>query len=301
MPNGRQSAQPRATYWGCILYEDNEEQMLFKRYIEEHANTIEYWMIRHEPDVIWKCQCGNECHGRFCPMCGRQIPEENKPKKQEIKKQQTWKCECGHTNPEGYKFCEMCGEKKQEQQEQPQGETKQEEQEQQEEKTSSTKYHWHVMIKMKAQTARNGFIKWTGGVISYAKPIDSPEGNILYFMHETPASQSKKQYPAENIKTNNRKLVDKATLGRLHIYQHLYLLSEMVTGEGMTLNEVVKEVSQRAYEQENGAESLAETMLRYQNLVIAMAQETRAAKYRKEVKTNDSNGIQSNDKEVDNR
>lgn len=303
MPKGRQSAQPRATYWGCILYPDNQQQEEFRQYILSHKETIDFWMIEHEPDITWKCQCGKECHSKYCPKCGKQMPEEAKPKKKEVKQPQLWKCGCGCVNAEENVYCEDCGEPKPQVEEAEEAETTKDEeqkQEEAEEAKSNKKYHYHVMIKMKAQTARNGFIKWTGGVITYAKPIDNPEGNILYFMHETPASQDKKQYPSDKIVTNNRKMVDKATLGRLQIYQHLYTLSEMVTGERMTLNELVKEISQRAYEQENGAESLAETMLRYQNLVIAMSQETRAVKNRKEEIKNDSNRIKGNDEEVGN-
>ena len=50
----------------------------------------------------------------------------------------------------------------------------------------------------------------------------------------------------------------------------------MVTDEKMTLNDIVKEIAYKAHEQEKGAESLAETLLRYQNLVIAMVQEQRS-------------------------
>lgn len=279
MPKGNQSLQPRATYWGCILYPDDQQHEEFRQYILTHRETIDFWMIRHDPDVTWTCQCGNTCHSNHCPKCGAPIPEESKPKKKETPKQpQMWRCQCGCVNIDENAFCEDCGEKKPEKtEEQTKPEkTEEQKQEEQEEIRSNKKVHYHVMIKMKAQTARNGFIKWTGGVISYAKPIDNPEGNILYFMHETPASKDKKQYPAEDIITNNRKLVDKATLGRLQIYQHLYKLSAMVTDEKMTLNEIVKEIAYHAYEQEKGAESLAETLLRYQNLVIAMAQEQRS-------------------------
>lgn len=297
MPKGNQSAQPRATYWGCILYPDNPEHEAFRKYIIEHDKTIEYWMIKHDPDLTWTCQCGNECHSQFCPKCGKPIPEEAKPKKKEKPKMpQVWRCECGCVNAEEYAYCEDCGKKKPEEQEQQITEQQKEEQRQEEaeETKANKKYHYHVMIKMKGQTARNGFVKWTGGVVTYAKPIDSPEGSILYFLHETPASREKKQYPAENIITNNRKMVDKATLGRLLIYQHLYTLSQMVTEEKMTLNDIVKEIAYRAHEQEKGAESLAETMLRYQNLVIAMAQENRSTYNKKGENKNDNQRICGN-------
>lgn len=297
MPKGKQSLQPRATYWGCILYPDDQQHEEFRQYILTHRETIDFWMIRHEPDVTWTCKCGNTCHSNHCPKCGAPNPEEAKPKKKETPKiSQIWRCECGCANIEDNAFCEDCGKKKPEQTEEQKTpeQTEEQKQEEAEEKHANKKVHFHVMIKMKSQTARNGFIKWTGGVISYAKPIENPEGNILYFLHETPASKDKKQYPAEDIITNNQKLVDKATLGRLQIYQHLYTLSQMVTDEKMTLNEIVKEIAYKAHEQEKGAESLAETMLRYQNLVIAMAQENRSTYNKKGENKNDYQRICSN-------
>ncbi len=47
----------------------------------------------------WKCECGAESTGKFCPECG-------KPKPEAI----GWKCACGEINKG--KFCQNCGAKK---------------------------------------------------------------------------------------------------------------------------------------------------------------------------------------------
>lgn len=47
----------------------------------------------------WKCSCGTEVNGNFCPECGAKRPSER-----------GWKCSCGQTNLG--KFCTNCGEKK---------------------------------------------------------------------------------------------------------------------------------------------------------------------------------------------
>ncbi len=50
----------------------------------------------------WKCSCGSENFGKFCPECGNKRPE-----KQQL---QSWKCSCGTEN--SGKFCRNCGSKK---------------------------------------------------------------------------------------------------------------------------------------------------------------------------------------------
>ncbi len=47
----------------------------------------------------WKCTCGANVSGKFCPECGSKKPEEN-----------GWKCSCGKVNTG--KFCSECGGKK---------------------------------------------------------------------------------------------------------------------------------------------------------------------------------------------
>ena len=44
----------------------------------------------------WKCACGAENTGKFCPSCGAKKPENT-----------TWKCACGAENTG--KFCPNCG------------------------------------------------------------------------------------------------------------------------------------------------------------------------------------------------
>ena len=46
----------------------------------------------------WKCACGYEASGKFCPECGAKKPENS------------WACACGFSNKG--KFCENCGAKK---------------------------------------------------------------------------------------------------------------------------------------------------------------------------------------------
>ena len=46
----------------------------------------------------WKCSCGTEVSGNFCPECGAKRPEAG------------WKCSCGTVNKG--KFCTECGKKK---------------------------------------------------------------------------------------------------------------------------------------------------------------------------------------------
>lgn len=46
----------------------------------------------------WKCSCGTEVSGNFCPECGAKKPEAG------------WKCSCGTVNKG--KFCTECGKKK---------------------------------------------------------------------------------------------------------------------------------------------------------------------------------------------
>ena len=46
----------------------------------------------------WKCACGYEASGNFCPECGAKKPENS------------WTCACGFSNKG--KFCENCGAKK---------------------------------------------------------------------------------------------------------------------------------------------------------------------------------------------
>lgn len=47
---------------------------------------------------VWKCSCGCETSGKFCPECGQKRPESG------------WVCSCGHLNKG--KFCSECGKKK---------------------------------------------------------------------------------------------------------------------------------------------------------------------------------------------
>ncbi len=47
----------------------------------------------------WKCECGADCSGNFCPTCGAKKPEAN-----------TWKCACGADCTGN--FCTQCGAKK---------------------------------------------------------------------------------------------------------------------------------------------------------------------------------------------
>jgi membrane protease subunit (stomatin/prohibitin family) len=46
----------------------------------------------------WKCSCGSEATGNFCPECGSKRPELG------------WTCSCGSVNKG--KFCTNCGTKK---------------------------------------------------------------------------------------------------------------------------------------------------------------------------------------------
>ncbi len=52
------------------------------------------------PKVAWKCSCGAEATGKFCPECGSPKPIENNG----------WVCSCGAVNKG--KFCSECGAKK---------------------------------------------------------------------------------------------------------------------------------------------------------------------------------------------
>ncbi len=54
-------------------------------------------------DGAWKCECGAEVTGKFCPECGKKKPEP-KPAENE------WVCECGAKNTG--KFCHECGAKR---------------------------------------------------------------------------------------------------------------------------------------------------------------------------------------------
>ncbi|MBQ5390718.1 MAG: SPFH domain-containing protein [Clostridia bacterium] len=47
----------------------------------------------------WKCACGTDCTGNFCPSCGAKKPVAT-----------TWKCACGSEN--NGNFCPACGAKK---------------------------------------------------------------------------------------------------------------------------------------------------------------------------------------------
>ena len=47
----------------------------------------------------WKCKCGAEANGKFCPECGSPKPAED-----------GWTCSCGEINRG--KFCQQCGAKK---------------------------------------------------------------------------------------------------------------------------------------------------------------------------------------------
>ncbi len=47
----------------------------------------------------WKCSCGADVNGNFCPNCGAKKPESN-----------SWKCACGTENQGN--FCSNCGAKK---------------------------------------------------------------------------------------------------------------------------------------------------------------------------------------------
>lgn len=49
-------------------------------------------------DDVWKCSCGCETSGKFCPECGKKRPESG------------WVCSCGQVNKG--KFCTECGKKK---------------------------------------------------------------------------------------------------------------------------------------------------------------------------------------------
>ncbi len=51
-----------------------------------------------EPANTWKCACGAEASGKFCPECGAKKPEDG------------WTCACGKVNKG--KFCSECGAKK---------------------------------------------------------------------------------------------------------------------------------------------------------------------------------------------
>ena len=54
--------------------------------------------VKMEPVTknTWKCSCGAENVGKFCPECGAKKPENK-----------TWICSCGNTNTG--KFCSECG------------------------------------------------------------------------------------------------------------------------------------------------------------------------------------------------
>ncbi|MBO4219698.1 MAG: SPFH domain-containing protein [Clostridia bacterium] len=51
----------------------------------------------------WKCACGKEVSGNFCPECGAKKPEPPKPAA-------AWKCSCGETVTGN--FCPNCGAKR---------------------------------------------------------------------------------------------------------------------------------------------------------------------------------------------
>ena len=52
----------------------------------------------NESSNTWKCACGYEASGNFCPECGAKKPDNS------------WTCTCGFANKG--KFCENCGAKK---------------------------------------------------------------------------------------------------------------------------------------------------------------------------------------------
>lgn len=60
--------------------------------------------VKMEPVTknTWKCSCGAENVGKFCPECGAKKPENK-----------TWICSCGNTNTG--KFCSECGKERPEQ------------------------------------------------------------------------------------------------------------------------------------------------------------------------------------------
>ena len=60
--------------------------------------------VKMEPVTknTWKCCCGAENVGKFCPECGAKKPENK-----------TWICSCGNTNTG--KFCSECGKERPEQ------------------------------------------------------------------------------------------------------------------------------------------------------------------------------------------
>lgn len=67
----------------------------------ENARELAKEKADREPEApkagTWKCECGAENSGRFCPECGRKAPEAQK----------TWTCACGTENTG--KFCTECG------------------------------------------------------------------------------------------------------------------------------------------------------------------------------------------------
>lgn len=52
----------------------------------------------------WKCECGADNTGKFCPQCGKQKPE---PKPEPQQNANSWVCKCGTQN--SGKFCMECG------------------------------------------------------------------------------------------------------------------------------------------------------------------------------------------------
>lgn len=54
------------------------------------------------PANTWKCPCGNDVDGNFCPICGKKKPEP--------KPADSWTCSCGAVATG--KFCPECGQKR---------------------------------------------------------------------------------------------------------------------------------------------------------------------------------------------
>ena len=73
-------------------------QSLYQMGTQQPQQPVQPVQQAAAPAGSWKCACGAEATGKFCPECGAKKPEDG------------WKCACGTVNKG--KFCTECGAKK---------------------------------------------------------------------------------------------------------------------------------------------------------------------------------------------